>query len=236
MRISLPVVVGVVIGLAGAGMCAASTAEYQVISTDLAGDAVDATATFVLDSSGDLTLILSNEENGIKDVGQAITQIKFNLSDLTGSAHTSSQTGDNVTVNTKTSLTDDGTGTLLNLWTASTSLPTVTLSALGNGQPQSSILGPETSGEYPDANGSIAGNSGHNPFVDTTATFTFTGLGGLAGANINSILSSVFINFGTAAGGDYIQGTFVATPEPGTIGLCLGGLGLLLAGWRRRRA
>jgi hypothetical protein len=228
-------VTGIVLSLAGASTLAASTsAFYSIISTDTAGDPIDATALFGLDSTGDLTLTLTNLEANIKDVGQSVTGIKFNLSGLTGRATPSSQTGAQATVNSTTSLTNDGSGALLYPWGATTSLPTVTLSALGSGQPQASILGPETSGEYPNANGSIAGNGPHNPFVVATATFDFTGLGGLTNKNITTILSSVSIGFGTA-GTDYVPANLVATPEPGSIILFLtGGIGLLVAGTRRR--
>ncbi len=216
--------------------CQASTITYSVVSTDTVGDAVSATAMFTLDNSGDLTLTLSNLESNEIDVGQAITGIKFNLSTLTGTASPSAETGDNITVNSKTSLTDNGVGALTDLWTASTSLPTVTLTALGSGQPKSIILGPETGGEYPDANGSIAGNSAHNPFVDGSATFTFTGLSGLTDRTISAILSSVQIGFGTA-GNDYIPATVSSsTPEPASVMLFIGGgLGLLALKRRKRQ-
>ncbi len=242
MKISLPALVaGIALSLPGAGICVASTIYYSVTGLDNSsspGNPIDATALFDLSSSGGpsavLTLTLTNLEANIQDVGQAVTGIKFNLSQLTGSSTPVSETGDGVTVNSTSSLTDNGLGTLANQWTGSTSLQTVTLSALGGGNPGDSILGPETSGEYPDANGSIAGNGAHNPFVNETATFTFD-LTGFTGQNIDSILSAVQIGFGTA-GTDYVSATLVPMPEPGSIMLCLGGLGLLAAGIRRRRA
>jgi hypothetical protein len=44
----------------------------------------------------------------------------------------------------------------------------------------------------------------------------------------------VQIGFGTA-GTDYLSTTLIPTPEPGSIALCLTGLGLVAAGIRRRR-
>jgi len=101
------------------------------------------------------------------------------------------------------------------------------LNDLGGGQPIDGIIGPANgSGVYSNANGSIAGNGPHNPFLNQTGTFTITA----AGVTTASTISAVDISFGTVPSGPGTNNT----PEPGT--LVLFGSGLLgVAGIVRRR-
>jgi hypothetical protein len=236
MRSLRKMVATIVLGVACAAACAASQSEMFQISATTNGDPVDATALFGINSSGYLTLTLSNLESSIVDVGQAVTGIEFNLSVSDSGITSHSQptsSGDVVQVGSGGSVTDNGIGSLAAYWTASTSLHEVLLNVFG-GQPNGSILGPETGQSYPDANGSIAGNGPHNPFVDGTATFTFADLGNFSSYNLASIVSAVEIEFGTT-GTDYLSTgqVPVATPEPGSILLAVTGLALMGARLRR---
>jgi PEP-CTERM motif len=84
--------------------------------------------------------------------------------------------------------------------------------------PSEGILGPVSGdGKYDNANASITGNAPHNPFVNGSATYTFTVPTGVT-------VSDVFFQFGTTRGAN------VSAPEPASIlflGLGLVGLPLL---------
>ena len=89
------------------------------------------------------------------------------------------------------------------------------------GNPAGLIIGP---GPYTNANGSIARNRPHNPFVDQSATFTFA----VAGATADTLISNVVFSFGTS------PGTNVPVPLPAAVWLFGSGLLGLMAIARRR--
>jgi hypothetical protein len=108
------------------------------------------------------------------------------------------------------------------------------LNAIGFVGPKHTIIGPPGTGNlYSNANGSIAPNSAHNPFLNQTATFDITGAGITAGTTVDSATFSFgtmgqFTEEGTPVG--------VSVPEPGSFGLLVLGLaGVLIVAWRRRR-
>ncbi|HVW84060.1 MAG TPA: PEP-CTERM sorting domain-containing protein [Bryobacteraceae bacterium] len=206
----------------GVGTLGASTVTvFETASTvkDTAGDPVNAKATFVIDANGKLTLTLENLQTNMKDVGQAITGVKFTVSNLSAAATLSATSGDLIKVGSQGTVTDQGVQSL-SLWSAGTSLHTVSLAGL----PKDTILGPSNNGVYSSGNGSIDSNKGHNPFVAGTATFVFNAL---PGYNSGTTISDVLIGFGTA-GNNYLVATVVTpappvdyttTPEPSTFGL-----------------
>jgi hypothetical protein len=190
-------------------------------SKDAAAETVSANAVFSIDSFGALTLTLTNLTAGEVSDGQAITGVKFDISSLTSAVALQSQTGHEIDISSG-KVTDLGVAALTH-WTASTALPTVTLTTIGGGKPINSILGPlSADGKYDNGNGSLG--SVKNPWVVQSATFVFGVLPGFlpdrAGA---TYISNVLIGFGTA-GTDYIQAAMTgqvvtATPEPGTLWL-----------------
>ena len=184
-------------------------------------------ATVTITQVGSITEITAtNNLPNPTDVVQAISQIYLNFSAApTAATFDSTQPNQNiVTVNGGGTFT---TGTDPNEWLVSTSSNTVLLDSLVAG-PDQTILGPPGGATYANANGSIAGNGPHNPFINQTGVFFLD-------ITDRGSLTSVVLNFGTVAGGDPITG--VLTPLPGGLPLfgvvSLGLMGLL--GWRRGR-
>jgi PEP-CTERM motif len=98
------------------------------------------------------------------------------------------------------------------------------LDALGFIGPKGLIIGPPGGSTYRNANGSIAGNGPHNPFLNQTATFVVNVTGVTAST---SITGATFL-FGTTPGANLVN-----APEPSTISLFLIGLGFLVV--KRKR-
>lgn len=94
-------------------------------------------------------------------------------------------------------------------------------------QPAHTITGGSGTGTYANANGSIAGNGPHNPFLVGTVVFTLT----VPGVTVNSTFSNVVVQFGTTA----TPPTTSVVPEPASMFLLGTGLVGIAAGIRRRR-
>ena len=92
--------------------------------------------------------------------------------------------------------------------------------------PDQTIIGGTGSGTYANANGSIAGNNPHNPFLVGTTTFTLV----VPGVTVNSTFSNVVLQFGTTATPPEQQ----QVPEPASMLLLGTGLIGAAATYRRR--
>jgi len=121
-------------------------------------------------------------------------------------------------------------------WVYSTTSTTGTLDVLqgpGHAGPAHLIIGPPGGPTYSNANGSIAGNGPHNPFLNQSASFTLTA----PNVSSDTTITGVTFSFGTV-GGVEIPGVPVAgVPEPGSIVLLATATGTLAGyfGWRRRK-
>jgi hypothetical protein len=178
-------------------------------SKDGAGDLVNARATFTTGTDA-ITIVLSNLFSNPTDVGQ-------NLSDLFFTVSTGQKTG---TVSSSSGLertiADDGSFTVGSTvdagWVLSTSGSGLLLDVLagtGHAGPAHTLIGPAGGATYTNANGSIAGNGPHNPFLFGSITFNLS----VAGVTAGSSISSATFSFGTTAG-DNVTGTRGPNPVP----------------------
>ena len=191
------------------------------------GGPVNASATLTA-SSGVLTVMVTNLQANPTDVAQLISDIAFTTTGApTGTLTTSS--GQEITVN------GNGTATLGATVSTGWQLDSNTggnfhLSVLGTPTgPSHLIIGPSgPGGVYTNANGSIAGNGPHNPFLNQTATFTFS----IPALNSVSQINSFTFSFGTTPGVN-VPGT-PGVPEPTSMLLLGTGLVGIATGLRRR--
>ena len=185
------------------------------------GGAVNAQATFTA-SAGSLTITLQNLLANPTDVAQLLSDLDFAVP-LTAST-TLTSSGAFINVNADHTTTAAGSGStgwvLSSLGGNNYTLCDICTGAAG---PSHLIIGP---GPYGNANGSIAGNNPHNPFINQTATFVLTN----SSITANTLVSNVVFSFGTTAGIDVPgvpqQSDIPGVPEPTTASLA--GLAVLL--------
>jgi hypothetical protein len=205
------------------------------------GEAVDAQAVLST-GTGSLSIALSNllTAPGMLDAGQLLSDLSFTVTGITSTGSKTSSTGTFITVGpggTVTSATSGGTAPDLVAWGLSNTGSTYKLDGLagkgaGAQTPANLIIG-GTAGSftaYSMANGSIAGNPAHNPFVQGTADWVLS----IPGVTDTTTISSVVFSFSTQSGVD-VTGAPQSSgvPEPATFGLF--GLGLAALGFARRK-
>ena len=210
-------------------------------ATDSAGEPVSAQAIFSITQNDLLTITLTNLQVNQTSAGQLVSDLFFTLSNVTTGGSLTTSSGTLRTVAKGGTFTDSGTGLVWKgggVFTVSGGV--FHLNGLNGGgknggfTPAHLLIGPpDGSGVYSNANGSIAGNTAHNPFIAGDATFVLN----IPGINTNTFVTSATFSFGTApgdtggGGGHCISGCGENAPDGGTTSLLLGfaltGLGVI---------
>jgi len=220
------------IAVIGVGTAAASTVTFTTASgaTESGGNAVSATAV-VTTNNGSITVVLTNNIVNPTTVAQNISDFFFTLGSSPGTL--GSETVSGSLINIAANGTVSAASGTPSGWTLSANGNIIHLDDLGAGAPgpEQTIIGaPGAGGVYTNANGSIAGNDPHNPFISQTATFT------IAASSVTSAttITAATFSFGTVSGND-VPGTPQGnpTPEPGSLFLTLAGAGLVAVGMVR---
>jgi len=199
-------------------------------ATESGGNAVNASAN-VTTGAGTVTITLFNLLVNPTTVAQNISDFSFSLSGTTSLGSLGANSGQEVNVASNGTFTLGST--VATGWIfSSPSSGSYLLDVLAGGGagPKHTIIGaPGVGGTYSNANGSIAGNDPHNPFLNQTATFTLNITGVTAATNV----SNVVFSFGTVSGDNVPGGGSSTVPEP--VSLSLVGGGLLALGLLRKR-
>jgi hypothetical protein len=216
-----------VIGLAGlTPRASADVIQFDIpAGTTVGGQPVSATA--ILTTSTDhVQIILANTIVNPTSIIQNLSDFKFILSSGQTAGTLDSSSGIARTVNADGTFSDGGS--VSTGWELETSGAGQRLHVLGTAiGPAHTIIG-EPDGAtnlYSKANGSIAGNGPHNPFLFGAVIFEID----VPGVTADSTSGFVIFSFGTTEGND------VPVPEPTSM-LLMGGIfaGLGAFGYRRR--
>ena len=194
------------------------------------GGAVDASATFTT-GAGTLDVTLTNLLANPTNVAQLLSDLSFTLSNGATSGTIAASSGQEITVNSDGTFT---TGSVVDTgWTLNSTALGLQLDVLGSPTaPSHLIIGaPDGSNIYSSANGSIAGNGPHNPFLNGTATFMLD----IAGVTADTTITGATFSFGTTEGADLVPGTpRTPVPEPASLPLLVAGLVGILLVYRKR--
>src|SRR5262249_10343655 len=151
--------------------------------------------------------------------------LEFSLSGLSGASTLGSSSADLITIDKDGNVTDNGTsatGWALGSFNSGLILCVICPNGVtASATPSQEIIGP---GPYGSANGSIAGNGPHNPFLNQSAVFVIQN----SSITADTTASDVVFSFGTTFGAEDSTvpgagGQGGPVPEPATFGLLAGG-------------
>jgi len=215
------------ISFALAALTGAANAAVFTFNTpggsQVGGMDVSSSVTFTT-GDGTLTVDLSNTLTSLQMVSvvQNLSDLKFTLSNTDATGTVDSSSGTEVNVDKNGVGADAGTADMG--WDFSNTSNTYLLECLGSPVgPSHTILGGNVGDtDYSNGNGSIAGNSPHNPFIQGLGHWVLD----IDGVNSDTTVSGVVFSYGTTLGND------VPTPEPTSMAaLAIGAVALI----RRRR-
>ena len=170
------------------------------------GGPVNASATFTTAANA-ITIVLKNLQANPTDVAQNISDLFFSVSTGQTVATVASTAGVLRTIAANGTFTDAATtaaGWGLTFGSGQFHLDDLN----GNAGPNNTLIGPSGPGNtYTNANGSIANNGPHNPFLAETVTFNLT----VTGVTASTKITGATFSFGTVSGVN-----IVGTPEPAT--------------------
>jgi hypothetical protein len=223
------------LGLAMAAHAGSFTFDTSAGAMESGGNAVNAQAV-VTTGAGQVSVTLYDLLVNPTTAAQLLSDFSFSLSGTTTLGSLASSSGQEITVAGPGSTVGS---TVATGWIfSSPSAGSYLLNVLGAGGagPSHLIIGAPGAGGYTNANGSIAGNGPHNPFLNQSATFTLN----ITGVTTDTTVSNAVFSFGTTAGDD-VTGCLVGGPScasstvPEPISLSLVGGGLLALGLLRKR-
>jgi hypothetical protein len=216
-----------------AGIASGSTITFATSPGSTTSDGSVNAKAVIVTGPGTLTLTLSDLLGNPTSVGQLLSSFEFSLSPSLSALASMNSFAQERRVNSDHSFTEGGTvSTGWALQAAGGGVVFICVICPNNGTPQPTTNPPPShliigAGAYTNANGSIAGNGPHNPFLDESATFT------ISDSSITSatVVSNVMFGFGTQFGSQ-VTGQLSAVPETNTMMLI--GAGLILLGSFRR--
>jgi hypothetical protein len=176
------------------------------------GGPVNASAIVTTNANGTVSITLNDLQANPTDVSQLISDFDFVLSNGATTGTGLVQGGSTIFV------AGDGTttaGPTATGWQINNNVGGgIQIDALGGGQPMDLIIGPPgAGGVYGNANGSIAGNTPHNPFINGQGTFTLA----VAGVTATTTVTSATFSFGTTAGINIPGIPSGVVPEPTSV-------------------
>ena len=219
-------------------MCAAvscaSVAYADIFSTPAGatagGQPVNATAIISTSDSGAAFVTIINNQANPTSIIQAVSDLFFDLSGPVGSGALNTSQGVERNIAANGTFTDGNT--VDTGWALSHVGSTFHLNVLGTaiGPAHLIIGGPDiNSNVYSNANGSIAGNGPHNPFLAGPAFFMIEDFGIFGATQV----SNVIFSFGTEAGTNVPANTPDSGATVALLGLALMGLAVARAKFRK---